>query len=128
MNIESLIQKELNACIKVNWHRPNRCFLCVNRNESEPELWHAAGLCAWLTDDFDLAQYRFKRAIALADSNASYHNNLGNALQGIGSCKTDAYQKALDLDPNYAQAWTNLGVAKQELQRLDDALLTPKRF
>ncbi len=123
--MEDLIRKGVEHLHNGEMEKAESLFaFALAQDESVPDLWHTAGLCAWMEDDFDLAQYRFRRAIALDDQVACYHNNYGNALQGLQEFEqsVEAYNRALALDPDYAQAWTNLGVAKHELKRLDEAL------
>ena len=53
----------------------------------------------------------FRRALSIREEAMTY-NNLGNAygVKGTFELAVAAYRKAVDLDPQYAEAWMNLGV------------------
>ncbi len=92
--------------------------------QDNADLWHLAGVTAWMMTKHGLAAERFKKAISIDDKKPHFHNNLGNAHQGLKQLNQaiDSYRKALELNPNYAQAWTNLGVAQQHVLRLSEAV------
>jgi tetratricopeptide (TPR) repeat protein len=62
--------------------------------------------------------------VAKRPANALAHYNLGHALaqSGKDAAAAGEYEKALQLDPNYATAANNLGNAYSHLGRLDDAI------
>ncbi|WP_325169496.1 tetratricopeptide repeat protein [Azospirillum agricola] len=62
-----------------------------------------------------------RRAVRLAPGEAVPNNNHGHALQGrlLFAEAAGWFRRALALDPAYAEAWSNLGLARQ---RLGDAL------
>jgi tetratricopeptide (TPR) repeat protein len=55
---------------------------------------------------------------------AIYHNNLGNALRKKRLIKNalDSYQRALELQPNYVDAYTNVAIALMDLGKVDNAI------
>ena len=59
----------------------------------------------------DRAVLAFRRALSIREEAMTY-NNLGNAygVKGAFEQAAAAYRKAVDLDPQYAEAWMNLGV------------------
>ncbi len=70
-----------------------------------------------------------KAAIVGNPSNASFYNNLGNALQVQGNLRDAiaAYEKALTLQPNDADAHFNLGCLLAKLERYDEAIHSYRR-
>jgi predicted TPR repeat methyltransferase/Tfp pilus assembly protein PilF len=98
-------------------------IILENRPE-EADIWHMAGVASWQQDDHGAAVARFSEAVARSPGEAHFHNNLGNALQGLERIDEaiDAYKAAISCDPAYPQAWTNLGVAHQRLDSLSEAL------
>jgi tetratricopeptide (TPR) repeat protein len=56
------------------------------------------------------------------------YNNLGNVLKSQGKLKEaiDAYEKAISINPKYAEAFNNLGVAFQSQHRSAEALTAYK--
>jgi protein O-GlcNAc transferase len=60
----------------------------------------------------------FRRAIEVAPT-AAIHNNLGVLFYNLRRFKeaADEYQKAVKINPQYAEAWANLGNAFKDLQQ-----------
>lgn len=65
----------------------------------------------------------FKEAISRNGDDARYHNNLGNALMGLGRREEaiSAFRQALAVDPNFLIARCNCGFALFEAQRFSEA-------
>ena len=72
---------------------------------------HYLGVVALVRKDFTDALNRFESAIALCDDKAFFHNNYGIALKEVNRPEDaeKAFLKATQLDPQYADAWSNLG-------------------
>lgn len=77
-----------------------------------------------------LGQYRqavndYEKALPLtpADRSAEIHNNLGSALLGQEQNEeaAEAFRRSLEVDPEFAQAWLNLGLAREKLGELEAA-------
>ncbi len=67
----------------------------------------------------------FQEAVRLDPGSALYHNTLGVVYLHYLSKPTEAqaeFQKAIDLDPTYAEAVTNLGVTLAQQGRWADAI------
>jgi len=66
----------------------------------------------------------FRHALAVTDRNFVAENNLGNVLLDKGQVDEAMthYQKALELQPRYADACNNLGSALLEKNRVDEAI------
>ena len=81
-----------------------------------------AGASAWRLADYAVAAQHFGAALLLAANDrqrADALYNLGNAHYGRGqyAIAVEAYEAVLRLRPQYTQAQTNLGWAKQRLRR-----------
>ncbi len=75
------------------------------------KMHHAVGQVLAEQGRVDLAILAFRRALSIREEAMTY-NNLGNAygVKGIFEQAVAAYRKALELDPQFAEAWMNLGV------------------
>jgi len=74
------------------------------------------------------ATEQFKKAVELADS-PQLHNFLGTSLrtQGyLGNSATE-YLKAIELDPNYAPAYMNLGITYYSMNKYQDSIAQEKK-
>jgi predicted O-linked N-acetylglucosamine transferase (SPINDLY family) len=81
-----------------------------------------------------LSRERFAQAAeafrgALPSGQAEPHNNLANALQGQRRFAeaVQEYQSAIQLRPDYAEAFCNLAAALRELGRLEDSIAAADR-
>ncbi len=90
----------------------------LRSDPNNPDALHLLGLIAYqqgrATEALDLV----RRAIALNDADAYYHNNLGEILQQQG-CLTEAiasFTRALELFPEYEEAKTGLADAQRRLK------------
>ena len=70
-----------------------------------------------------------QKATRLLPSDAEAHNNLGNALRGIGQfdAAVVSYQRALAIKPDFAVAYNNLGITLRDLGQLDNAVASCRR-
>jgi len=88
---------------------------CREILKSDPDNVHALhlhGLVAYKCGELQPAMESLEKALRLGHSDEAMLNNLGEMYRGLGRL-ADAeacYRKALDLDPNYAEAGANLGV------------------
>jgi Predicted O-linked N-acetylglucosamine transferase, SPINDLY family len=79
---------------------------------------HFLGVIALTRKDHAAAISYFEQALAICDSKPVYWNNYGVALketQRYAEAKT-AFEKAIALNPNYADAWSNLAIVSNLLQ------------
>jgi protein O-GlcNAc transferase len=85
---------------------------------------HMLGVIAMQTSQFELAVDLIKEAIRLRGSVASFHCNLGNALDSLGRFDEAirAFNEALKLNPSDFDAHNNLGTALLNSGRLDAAI------
>lgn len=72
----------------------------------------------------DEARGAYRRAIALDDTHADAHVNLGRMLHEDGRAQEAErhYRRAIQLRPRQATGWFNLGVALEDMERVRDAL------
>lgn len=73
------------------------------------------------------ATEKFKKAVELADS-PQLHNFLGTSLrtQGYLGNSVTEYLKAIELDPNYAPAYMNLGITYYSMNKYQDSIAQEK--
>lgn len=74
----------------------------------------ALGVLHSLARQYESAGEAFRVALALRPQDYSLWNKLGATLANSTHSHEAiaAYQKALDLKPNYMRAWTNMGIAQ----------------
>lgn len=74
------------------------------------------------------ATEQFKKAVELADS-PQLHNFLGTSLrtQGYLGNSVTEYLKAIELDPNYAPAYMNLGITYYSMNTYQDSIAQEKK-
>ncbi len=75
------------------------------------KMHHAVGQVHAERGRMDEAILAFRRALSIREEAMTY-NNMGNAygVKGTFEQALAAYRKAVDLNPQYAEAWKNLGV------------------
>ena len=84
---------------------------------------HMLGVIAMQTNRFEMAVNLISEAIRLKGAVATFHCDLGNALDSLGRYDEAiiAYNEALRLDPNSFDAHNNLGNALINSGKLDEA-------
>ena len=77
---------------------------------------------------FSQAENYYRQAAEIAPS-PQFYNYLGNALiyQGYYSQAVKQFEKALELDPNYAPAHRNMGITYYYMNRLKDSIASQQR-
>lgn len=95
------------------------------------------------SDELELAQQAFRRAVVLDPTSATAHNNLGDMAYRLGDCSTAQYElsQAVNLDPTNLSAASNLGIVLfecgdvqaslprlQQAVQLDGAVFLPPLF
>ncbi len=65
-----------------------------------------------------------QRSLIVKPSNATAHNNLGNALRDLGRAKDayTSYRRAVALKPDFAGAYSNMGNVQKDHGRLEEAI------
>lgn len=81
---------------------------------SDPDVHVALGVLCNLSRDYDGAVGAFRTALQTRSSDYSLWNKLGATLANSGRSgeAIGAYQKALDIKPNYMRAWANMGISQ----------------
>src|SRR5262249_51469117 len=105
-------------------------YLQVLAGEPNPvDALHLLGVMASRPGDYELAIDLIGRAIGLAGTEATFHNNLGIAYQALGKLDqaVACYRRALELRPHHVGANTNLGIALQAQGKLDEAVACHRR-
>lgn len=99
-----------------------RQVLAVDPNHVD--ALHMLGVLAYQAGRAEAAVDLIGRAIALHGENASFHNNIGEALRYLGRLDeaTAHFTNAVELDPSAAEGHMNLGNALKQQGRLEEAI------
>ena len=95
----------------------------------EARAAYEAGVKSIAEGRISLGLSSLRQAVEIEPRNALYHNAVGAVLLNIGR-HVDAqaeFQKAVELDPTYADAYHNLGSAYAEQAKWDDAIVAYRR-
>ena len=84
------------------------------QNKGSADAHVALGVLSNLSRNYDGAVDAFRQALQTRSTDYSLWNKLGATLANSGrsSEAIDAYQKALELKPNYMRAWVNMGISQ----------------
>jgi arylsulfatase A-like enzyme/Flp pilus assembly protein TadD len=102
----------------------------------DPELWNYLGVAYWRKGEFANAQKAFQEALSLDDNYSIILNNMGSLyLSRFSRSKNKDllqqailnYQKALEMDPDYASAHNGLGSAFAQAGDIDAAISSWER-
>jgi protein O-GlcNAc transferase len=88
----------------------------LKHDPKNPHVLNNMGIAHRESGRLDSALKYFQRAIEVAPT-AAIHNNLGVLFYNLRRFKdaADEYQKAVKINPQYAEAWANLGNALKDL-------------
>jgi Tfp pilus assembly protein PilF len=95
----------------------------------EARASYEAGVKSISEGRISLGLSSLRQAVEIEPRNSLYHNAVGAVLLNIGR-HADAqveFQKAVELDPTYADAYHNLGSAYAEQARWDEAIVAYRR-
>ncbi|MCR9243451.1 MAG: tetratricopeptide repeat protein [bacterium] len=92
-----------------------------------PKAWFAIAVEAEAAGRIEDAVRAYEHA--LEDDNPEAHFNLGNCYYSIRRRQQarERFETAVELSPNYAEAWNNLGVVRGELNDREGAILALER-
>jgi tetratricopeptide (TPR) repeat protein len=93
-------------------------------NPQHPEAYHLMGLIALQVGQPSVAKEFIQVAISLDEENAKYQANLGAVhfnLQEFEEAEA-AYREATELNPEYGEAFLNLGILLKEQGKTDEAI------
>ncbi|HEX4793451.1 MAG TPA: tetratricopeptide repeat protein [Humisphaera sp.] len=95
----------------------------LSRNPNQPDLLHMIGVLALHRGEPAQSIELIGRAIAIHPTEASYHGNLGLALNALGQSDQAiaAFGRAIELRSDYPEAHYNLGIALRGKGRTDEA-------
>ncbi|MEX1026426.1 MAG: tetratricopeptide repeat protein [Candidatus Paceibacterota bacterium] len=87
------------------------CRRILEEDAEHPGAWHFLGLLRLGERTYTAAGEFIARAIALCDTKPVYHNNYGAVLLELGQNAEaeTAFRRSLELNADYADAWSNLG-------------------
>ena len=102
----------------------NECEAILKQSPEQPDALHFLGLAKWqIGGNADEAAGLIERAMAKAPNQSAMHHNLAAILASAGNLERGEthYRKAIELNPDYAEAYFNLsGVIKL---KSDDPLI-----
>jgi len=89
-----------------------------------PDALHLRGMLAYELGAYEAAQALIRSAIAVSPVEASFHFDLGLALQAQGKwdLAMAGYRQALTIKPDYAQVLVNMGNIQRSLGQTDEAI------
>jgi tetratricopeptide (TPR) repeat protein len=101
------------------------CQQALEANSDHADTLHLMGLLSLHAEQYELAVERVARAIK-QDPKPEYLSTLGTALRRHGRLDEAlmAFDKAVQLKPDDAELWTNLGDVLLELKRPADSVVT----
>lgn len=85
---------------------------------------HCLGMIAYQRGQYNLAAEQIAKAIAANRRIPQFHNTLGVVLAAVGKAEEaiDAYQRVIQLKPDFAMAYANLAIALKEQGRCEEAI------
>jgi tetratricopeptide (TPR) repeat protein len=126
MNINKAIQSAFENYKKGNLREAESLYRKIlNKQPNNPDILHMLGLILCQFANYDLAIPYIRKALQFRPANvAGVYCNLGIALQGKGLLDEaiTSYQKAIELNPAFAEAYGNLGIALKEKGQFDEAI------
>eukprot|EP00796_Vickermania_ingenoplastis_P006263 gene6263-4512_t len=98
----------------------------LEMNPEDPDLFVNLGVVYNLSHDFAAAADSFKAAAVRRPNDATLWNRIGASLAngGQGREALSAYRKALDINPGYVRAMSNLAVSQSNLGNHQEAAKT----
>jgi predicted O-linked N-acetylglucosamine transferase (SPINDLY family) len=96
---------------------------------AHPDAMHLLGVLAFQAGKHELAVQTIGQAIRWKGTEPAFHNNLGEAYRALHrlSEALDCYRRAIELDPNFAEAHNSLGVAFSEQAKWEEAAACYRR-
>ena len=97
----------------------------ANSHESKANAEFLLGNSLYQKGDFRSAVMKYKIAIGMNPTIASYYSNLGNCLRETKDYEDSVMvlQKAIYLNVGYSKNWYSLGVTYQYMGKYDEAIL-----
>src|SRR3989339_1302441 len=81
-------------------------------------------------NDFKAAIGEYNQAVALFDEQSAFHYNLGLSYYNLVLYEQAerAYRRAIELDPTFGEAWYNLALVLDKLDRSDEAFMAYDKY
>ena len=114
------LQQTLNQGVqwlqKGDFGRANECFSGIlDQSPDEPNALHMMGVIARKQNQLDAAEKYFRRSLNAEQRQPQVLNNLANLIRGMGRVEEaiGLYEKAVRMEPRFADGWFNLGLTYQ---------------
>ncbi|HVT87539.1 MAG TPA: tetratricopeptide repeat protein [Tepidisphaeraceae bacterium] len=90
---------------------------------------HLLGLIGLQTNHLEPARELVEAAVSKVGNIADYHRTLGDIYGALRrpADAAKAYQRAVELNPEFVEAWNNMGVAFADLGRTEEAITAYRR-
>jgi len=122
--IEQPLQLALKHHQRGQWQQAQALYeQILSRTPDQPDALHLLGLVAFQTNHHQRAAELIRRATAVRPA-ATYYNSLGAVLIELGQADEalTAFDKAIELQPDYAEAHNNRGNALLKQRRGERAI------
>jgi tetratricopeptide (TPR) repeat protein len=102
----------------------------------DPDIWSNIGAAYQNTGDFDMARQAYEQALRIDERNPIAHYRLGYLYFTLALKNNDAnsfqeclerYKKAIEIDPEYAEAYLGLGNAYLQTNNLEGGIYCLER-
>ncbi len=114
--VEQNSKKDEQKCRYKNLDELEQQYLqLLTSNPDNPDMLHSLGVIAYQKEQYDIALEWIGKAIEKNQFVPQFHNTHGIILEALGMIDEaiNAYQQAVSLKPDYAEAYHNMAVALQ---------------
>jgi arylsulfatase A-like enzyme/Flp pilus assembly protein TadD len=103
----------------------------LRQNDYDPEIWTNIGVAYQNTGDFDMAQRAYEQALRIDQRYPIAYHNLGLMYLSLALRNKDSralqeclesFKKAIEIDPDYADAYVGLGNAYFQTNNLEGGI------
>jgi arylsulfatase A-like enzyme/Tfp pilus assembly protein PilF len=129
------ILRDLVSYLSELEHYQDVISLCLSnyvvQMDFETDIWNVLGFAYWRTGDLKNAQETYERALSIDDEDPTLLANFGNVYfsyfqktkeSNFRKKAIELFEKAVELDPNLAQAYDGLGIASLVSGDLEKAI------
>ena len=114
VDVDAKLQQAISLCQADQLQQAEQiCQQILRDNSQHAEALHLLGVIAHQIENYRIATSLIVQAIEIDSTQSSFFYNLGNALQEQGMLEEsiEAYQQAIHIQPDHADAYSNLILA-----------------
>lgn len=125
MDIQHLLEI---ACQKIDQQDWSAALLALDRTKrvapKHPDVLHLSGIVKFQMNSLITAEADLLSAVTMLPKQPEFHNNLANVQRALGKTfeAEGSYKIALDLKPNFVEAYTNYGKLLIEVGRWEEGI------